>query len=66
MKPIETPFNILPIQNGLKQGDVLSPLLFNSAPITEPYGSLPCSQEPATRSYPGLDASGPHFPTLLP
>jgi hypothetical protein len=27
--------------------------------------SLPCSQEPATGSYPELDESSPHLPTLF-
>jgi hypothetical protein len=35
-------------------------------PFMEPEGSVPCSQEPATDSYPKLDASSPHIPTLLP
>jgi hypothetical protein len=26
----------------------------------------PCSQEPATSPYPGLDASSPQLPTLFP
>jgi hypothetical protein len=33
--------------------------------LTEPEGSLPCSQELATRPYPQLDESSPHTPFLL-
>jgi hypothetical protein len=32
----------------------------------EPEGSLPCSQQSTTGSYPELDASSPHPPTLFP
>jgi hypothetical protein len=32
----------------------------------EPESSLPCSQQPATGSYPEVDESSPHFPTLFP
>jgi hypothetical protein len=32
----------------------------------EPEGSLPCSQEAATGSYPEPDESRRHFPTLFP
>jgi hypothetical protein len=31
----------------------------------EPYGSLPCSQEPATGPYTEKDESSPHPSTLL-
>jgi len=32
----------------------------------EPKGSLPCSQEPASGTYPKPDASSPHLPTSFP
>jgi hypothetical protein len=32
----------------------------------EPEGSLPCSQKPATGSYPEPDASSQHLLTLFP
>jgi hypothetical protein len=32
----------------------------------EPEVSLPCSQEPATGSYPKPDESNPQLPTILP
>jgi hypothetical protein len=32
----------------------------------EPEGSLLCSQEPATDTYPKPDPSSPHLPTLFP
>jgi hypothetical protein len=32
----------------------------------EPEGSLPCSQEPATRPYPVPNESNPHPQTLFP
>jgi len=35
-------------------------------PFTEPEGSLPCSQQPATGSYPETDASSQHLHTLFP
>jgi hypothetical protein len=35
-------------------------------PFTEPEGSLPCSQEPATGSFPEPDEFSPHLATLFP
>jgi hypothetical protein len=37
----------------------------NSPPFVQPDSSLPCSQDPATESYPEPDASSPHLPTLF-
>jgi hypothetical protein len=34
-------------------------------PITEDYGSLPCSQQSTTGPYPEPDESSPHIPTLF-
>jgi hypothetical protein len=40
-------------------------LYLTSPTFMEPEDSLPCPQEPATDSYPELDASSPQIPTLL-
>jgi hypothetical protein len=32
----------------------------------EPEGSLPCSQQAATGTYPEQNASSPHVPTVFP
>jgi len=37
----------------------------NPLPVMKHEGSLPCSQQPSTGSYPELDGPSTHLPTLF-
>jgi hypothetical protein len=50
--------------NEIRNKVTISVLILIYPQVTEPKGSLPCSQYPATGPYPKIDESAPHTHTL--